>query len=563
MKNVYEKFAEAATVHENRPAVHWKEKKAWHTLNYATLLGHVDGLAASLRSLGVTVGSHLAILSENRPEWLVSDLAINKLGAVSVPIHYILNQRLIEFILKDSGSEYLIASNDMFGKHKGFLRHLGLKKIVVIGEGDTGTGDDGSLVFFKDLLTGAGESGAEKASGTGYHKDDLASIIYTSGTTAEPKGVILTNRMFLSNIEAIGKRLEIYETDVFLSFLPLSHIFERTVGSYVCVVNGASVAYTENIKTLPANLREVGPTALVSVPKVFEAFQEKVLMGIRHKNPIIGRLFFRALQKNKYAPSRLLAEWLIFRKVRASLGGRLRLAVSGGAGIHPEILGFFRNIGVNIIEGYGLTETSPVISTNSPTRNKVGTVGQPLEGVMVKIGHDREILVKGESVTPGYWKNSEATGEAFDEDGWFKTGDLGSLDSENFLSIVGRKKEIIVTSNGKNVAPAPIEWLLNASPFVSQSLVVGNDRKYLTALIVPDMDAVRSELGDKDADLHDLMKKEIRKVNAQLLVPERIIRFHIIETPFTVDNEELTPTLKLRRSFIQEKYTEAIEGMYK
>jgi len=503
-------------------------------------------VANNLTGLGVAQSDHVAIICENRPEWLLCDLALNKIGAVSVPIHITANQRMVEFILRDSQSAYICISENLYKKFSPFLTSLHNVTIIMIP--------------FQNLLKKT-EALPPVYQSTGLD-NDLASIIYTSGTTGEPKGVMLTNRNFLANIDSIHAMIDIFPDDTFLSFLPLSHIFERTAGSYLPILSGASIAYAESIKALANNMREVQPTILISVPKIFEVFQEKIIGGIEKKHPLVRQLFYRYLPHQKNSLMRWVFDRLIYKKIRHVFGGKLRLAVSGGASIHERILHFYNNIGICLIEGYGMTETSPVISVNLPGTTKIGTVGRPIDGVTVNIAPDNEICVKGENVTPGYWNNDEATRALFDEDGWMRTGDLGRMDSDNFLTIIGRKKELIVTTSGKNITPTAIENILNMSPFIYQSFVAGHGKDYLVALIVPDKEAIKNYFEKDDVDTYSVIKKEIGKVNSELMIHEKIAKFYILQRPFTIEDDELTPTLKIRRDIIEEKYKKEIDSMY-
>ncbi len=555
---IYQKFKETARSHPKHPAVYWKESGRWRRYLYEEFLELVDNLAGGLSRLGITSGEKVAILSENRPEWLVGDLALNKLGAISIPIHTTANRQLIEHILRDSVSGFLIVSAELFQKNAVIINAVeGLKKIILISEDDHGVaGHLEKFVLFKNLIN------KEFSSHEYYLNDnDLASIIYTSGTTGEAKGVMLSNHNFLSNVEAAGRRIKILPTDKFLSFMPLSHVLERTAGSYTPILNGAAIAYAENIKKVVDNLKEVKPTIMISVPKILEKMYEQIINGIKGKNVLVKKFFFWSLKRKGKSLSGLAADKLIYRKIRRVLGGRLRFAVSGGASLDEKILRFFKHIGIKIMEGYGLTETSPVVSVNALDDYKIGTVGRPLDGVEVKIAFDKEILVKGDNVMLGYWHNQEATKEVMAEDGWFKTGDLGFLDLNNFLTIIGRKKEIIVTSNGKNVAPEKIENIINLSPYIEQSLLVGHRKSFLAALIVPDKQAIENKFG-AGANLTEIINKEINKVNEHLMFYERIKKFHFLERPFTIENDELTPTLKVRRKIIEARYKKLIDQLY-
>lgn len=550
---IYQEFKNSVESYLDKIALASKLDNAWQKINYCDLLNQVEKLAAGLYGLGVKKETKVAIMSENRPEWLISDLAINKLGAVSVPIHAIANQDFLKFVLEHSESEFLIVSENLFKKHKHIIKEFNLKIILISKNKDL---KEGAIIFFDDLISSK-EAFIEPA--YEIKEGDLASIIYTSGTTGDPKGVMLTNKNFLANIRTTKKAIKITEDDIFLSFLPLSHVLERTLGSYLPMLSGASIYYAENIKKLADNLSEVKPTILISVPKIFERIYEKIWAGINSKNKYLKNFFFWSLQNKNSFWTKVLADKLIYKKIRASFGGRLKFAASGGASINPRILKFFSNIGITIIEGYGLTETSPIISFNRLGDIRISTVGQPLAGVEVKIADDKEILAKGENVMKAYFKNDKETKEAFTEDGWFRTGDLGFLDSDNFLTIIGRKKDIIVTTNGKNITPAKLEGVLNLSPYIDQAMAVGHKRDYLAALITLDQEYMKN---NPDDDFKKIIQKELDEMNKKFNPQERIRNFYLLDKPFTIEAGELTPTLKLRRGIIEAKYNKIIDSLF-
>ncbi len=554
MGKIYTKFKEVAEENRKRVAVRWKDRNHWKHYRYIKLLEIVDSFANALFDMDIKKGDRIAILSENRWEWLVSDLAINKVGAISVPIHMTSNQDTIEYILNDSGSETLIISKRMYYKHKGFIDAFeGLDELIMLDE------EEGDFSLFGDLIK---RNKKKKFENRGDM--EISSIIYTSGTTGEPKGVMLTEDNFISNIEAVLKRLKVCNTDMFLSFLPLSHVLERTAGSYTPIFSGAAISYVNDITKISDYFSEVRPTLMISVPKIFEKSYEKIFAGVKEKAVFFRKIFFRALKYKRGTWKWNLAYILIFKKLRRKVyGGRLRFAVSGGANINEKILKFFKKIGVDIVQGYGLTETSPIVCANSLERNKLGTVGQALDGVEIKISEDKEIKVKGPNVMKGYWNKENKTKEAIDENGWFATGDLGFLDEKDFLTIIGRKKEIIVTSNGKNVSPERIEGVINLNQFIEQSLVVGHRRDFLAALVVPDKKIIKEKFGSDDKDfIKEVIKKEFEKINPQLESHEQIKKIKILDKPFTIEAGELTPTLKVRRKIIESEYKDIIDKMY-
>jgi len=406
--------------------------------------------------------------------------------------------------------------------------------------------------------------------------DDIASIVYTSGTTALPKGVMLTHRNFLFDAEAAVTIIPVDENDTLLSFLPLSHVFERTVGYYAPLVcRGCCIAYAESIKTLKTNLKEVRPTILISTPRVFEKIYSGIWDKVKGGSEFKYRIFVWAIKQELGSFLYHVADFLVFHKIRAGFGGQLRLTVSGGATLNHKLGKFFARLGIMIIEGYGLTETAPVVTVNRQDNIKFGTVGQRLPGVDVKIAKDKEILVKGQNVMAGYYKNEKMTNEAIDEDGWFHTGDLGFLSSEEFLVIIGRKKEMISMSSGKIAWPEQLELILNNDHFISQSMVYGNDKSYLVALIVPDWQEVSRNLDQlgiisqepdqliKEPKLAEVFQQRLDKINKEFAEWEKIRKFVLISREFLAQKDEVTPTLKLRRKIVEEHYHKEIEKMYR
>jgi long-chain acyl-CoA synthetase len=549
MDTLYKEFKKTAEANLDRPAVFWKEDDRWRERSYGDFLTLVDSFAAGLESCGIAVGDRVAIYAENRPEWLVSDLAINKIGAVSVPIHATANREYLIHVIKDSGSSVLIASGALYEKNTSFFSDLAsARRIILIGS--DGRRDEKITTFESLLLRRADES----------RENDLASIVYTSGTTGEPKGVMLTNANFLANVRAARERINVTPDDKFMSFLPLSHVLERTAGSFIPILTGSAIAYAESVKKLVDDLKEARPTILISVPRIFEKMEVKIVAGIKAKGGLAQKIFHTSLKKDHGGVMVRLADLIMSRKIAAVFGGRLRFAVSGGASLDPRILRFFDNLGIRIIEGYGMTETSPVISVNPLGAARFGTVGIALKSVEVKISLEKEIMVKGANVMQGFWNLPEVTQEKFTSDGWLLTGDLGFLDKDGYLTLIGRKKEMIATTDGKKVNPEKLEAALEMSPYISQSLVIGHGREALAALIVPELENFEPEAMP---DVCNMISAEVDKFNAKAMPHERIKRFELLERPFTIEAEELTPTLKLRRHIIEKKYAELIEKIYR
>ncbi len=557
MSNIYEKIIEVAKENREKTAVQWKDGTKWKSMTYKKFVEKVEDFAGGLSEIGVGHKTKVAILSENRPEWLIADFAINKLLAISVPIHITSNRSLVEFILNNSNSGFLLVSKNLFEKHFDFLNNW-QGSIILFEQSEKA--DKEKVLTFNDMIDKQGV--ASNIEENQDYSKEIASIIYTSGTTGDPKGVMLSNENFLFNIESAKKVIEVKTDDVLLSFLPLSHVLERTAGSYVPILSGASIAYAESIQKLQDNMSEVKPSILICVPKIFERIYEKIFFQANSGSELKKKIFFWALKQKKEGIKRTLAKKLVYKKIKNAFGGKLRFAISGGASLNQRIIKFFDNVGVEIVEGYGLTETAPLVSANTLENKKIGSVGKPIPDIDVRIAKDKEIIVKGKNVMCGYWRNDEATREVLDENGWFKTGDMGFLDSDNFLTIIGRKKDIIVLSNGKNIAPEHIEGIINLSTYIEQALVVGHKKSCLTALIVPDYEKIKKEFG-KVEDLHSIIKKELDKINSKLHHYEIVKNFKILDKPFTMEKEELTPTLKVRRKIIEAKYEKIISNMYK
>ena len=574
-KSIPEIFFETAQKQKNKTALLYKKEGVYFPISYKELARKVRIFSAALQKLGAQKRDNIAILSENRPEWAISDLAIMSVGAITVPLHATFSARAIVTVLNHSRAKILVVSNiDFLNKvllGQKYLKHL--EKIVVIEKLTSVQRETLSTkVFsFKTLMNMHEADGFEEIF---LDPDEVCTIIYTSGTTGKPKGVLLTHRNFLSNIEAVNEIIPVKENDIFLSFLPLSHVLERTGGYYTPLVFGATIAYAENSKQLPQNLKEVRPTVLISVPRIFEKFHDAVWDKVNASKPISQKFFKWALRQKRTFRCKL-ADYLVFRKIRNQMGGRLRLAISGGASLNENVAKFFYKIGIKILEGYGLTETSPIISVNREEDLKFGTVGKILPGVKVKIADNKEILVKGPNVTQGYFNNRKETKSAFSRDGWFCTGDLGFLNRQGFLTIIGRAKEMLVTSGGKNVWPEPIENLLNNDKFISQSMVVGNGQKFISALVVPDWQEVKIYMRANNLPLEEheklakspkllkvFQKRIDEKINPNLSDYEKIRKFRLIPQEFSQEQDELTPTLKLRRHIIEKHYQKSIQSLY-
>ncbi len=558
----------------------------WRTISYAGLYERIRGVAAGLAGLGVGRGSRVGLMSRNRPEWPIADLAIQSLGAITVPIYPTLEANQVAHIVEDSEVHVVIVENrEMLQRvQKARESASGLHHVVAVEDG--AEGEEGVHSF-----RGVEEAGARnplpdwEEGWRSLGREDVATIIYTSGTTGLPKGAVLTHGNILANVEGVLAAMPLRSDDVFLSLLPLSHVFERTAGQYVALKLGASIYYAESIEKVPDNLREVRPTVVPSVPRLYEKMYDKVRLQVAEGPALRRRLFEAAIAdgKRRYALEksgrtigRVLAlrlklyDRLVFKKLRDVVGGRLRFFVAGGAKLNAEVGEFFYAAGIRIVEGYGLTETSPVVACNRIGRVRFGTVGEPLPNVEVRVSDDGEVQVRGPSVMRGYLNNDEANAEVFTDDVILRTGDIGEIDGEGYLKITDRAKNLIVLSTGKNVAPQPIETALVARPHISQGVLVGDGRKYVSALIAPDYEAVRKTLGIDAPDerlagderVRDLIRADIETATKDFAAYERPKRFALLPRELSEREGELTPTLKVKMRVVLEHYRDTIEGLY-
>ena len=557
-----------------------KAGKGWRSLTVKEFERATRECAARLARAGVGAGDRVALFAENRPEWHIVDFACHLLGAVSVPIYATLPAAQVRYIIADAAAKLLVVAGRERAR-AAIEAAAGLETRVIAL--DPGLGD--GLPVLDELPLPPKRQRHEPPPLSG---EDLASLIYTSGTTGDPKGVMLTHRNFMSQVNTIKPLYPITERDISMSFLPLSHVYERTV-DYVFLSYGVQINYVESIERVPMQLTEIRPTIMVSVPRLYERTYIKILSKIQQEGGAKRRLFEWGLRvgrqvreaawhgekaspfaRGQYA----VAKARIFSKVMEKLGGRLRFTISGGAPLAREVAEFFDIVGLPILQGYGLTETAPVIAACRLEFNRLGSVGLVVPGVEVRIATDGEILVRGPNVMKGYWRKPEATAETIDHDGWLHTGDVGYLDNDGCLFITDRKKDIIVTSGGKNIAPQPIEGRLGATPFIAQAVVVGDKYPYLTALVVPNFENLEVHFAEKGVkgldraalaehrDTEALIAEAVKKVNAELGMHERIRRFAVLRREFSLEEGEMTPTMKVRRRVVGERYRDLIEGMY-
>lgn len=575
----------------NKPdALSFKAGDAWHHISGAEVIERIRRIALGLSRMGVKAGDRIAVLSENRPEWSLTDIAILSLRAVNVPIYTTQAVEQIRYILEDSGAKMLFISGSKLWKHaqNAVLSVESIEKIVFF-DSDSKP-DDSSRSLYLDEVEKLGEKKDEIDNFdellAQVKADDLATIIYTSGTTGEPKGVMLTHENFVSNVVAISKGLPIKNTDRSLAVLPLSHIFERTV-FYVLCSNGVAIHYCAAFDQLASHLQEVKPTIMTAVPRLFEQVYHKIVKKGKAAGGWKTSLFDWALEIGQQysfakdthekvgaalAAKHALASKLVFSKWRDGVGGHLRFFVSGGAPLSKKLSYAFWAAGIPILQGYGMTEAC-VTSANRPEDHKVGSIGRPFEGVEMKIAEkDGEILIRSKSVMVGYYNKPEETAKAIDEEGYYHTGDVGYVDEDGHFYVTDRIKDLFKLSNGKYVAPLQVESLLKQSPLISQPVVVGSGRKQVGALIVPDWDALKEALADDgikvsgtreemcaDPQVIKRVQRDAVDLTREMNDYERVKRVYLLPREFSIDKGEMTPTLKIKRGVVDEKYSDAID----
>ena len=567
------------------------EVNVWRPVSHRAIKERVRHLSLGLRELGLERGDRVAILSENRPEWALADWACLTGGITDVPIYPTLPAEQIPHILNDSGATAIFVSSRLQAEKLASVRAQvpALKHVIVFDQAAASLGDQ-TLA----QLEAVGQAADTPDRAAAYEREaravlpaDVATIIYTSGTTGAPKGVMLTHDNFWSNVSATRDVIPMEGNEVALSFLPLSHIFER-MGDYWFFATGTAIAYVESFDLVPICMQEVRPTIAMSVPRLYEKMYARVLENALSGGALTKRVFFWARAvADRWADQKLagrepagllalqyaLAQKLVFSKLKARTGGRLRYFVSGGAPLANEINKFFYAAGLVILEGYGLTETSPVIGVNTPANFRIGSIGKPVNGVEVQVAPDGEILTRGPHVMKGYYNKPDATREAIDADGWFHTGDIGVIE-DDFIRITDRKKDIIVTANGKNIAPQPIENLIKTNKYISQAVMIGDRRKYPILLVVPNFDQlerwarIRNILWTDRAQLLQMptiqskIDKEVRGQLTGLAHFETPQKIALLEHDFSVETGEMTPTLKVKRRVVDQRYKARIDALY-
>ncbi|MEZ4457671.1 MAG: long-chain fatty acid--CoA ligase [Gemmatimonadales bacterium] len=574
----------------SRPvALRAKRDGVWRPISYQELSRRVEAVANGLRALGIENGDRVAILSENRPEWAIVDYACLTARAVDVPIYPTLTPKQIKYLLEDCGARVVFVSTAAQLAKVAELRGQlpGVKAVVTFDAGIAGPAE--MPLEALEEMGRATPNPDWKARALAAAPDDLATLIYTSGTTGEPKGVMLTHGNIASNVQAGMAVLPVTGADECLSLLPLSHIFERMTGHYAMFASGAIINYAQSLETVTSDLIEVRPTVVAAVPRLYEKIYARVLEAALQGNALTRSIFFWAKRVGDrwidarlaghpipatLAASRALADRLVFAKLRRRVGGRLRYFISGGAPLSPEIARFFAAAGLPILEGYGLTETSPVITVNTPTHHRIGTVGQAVPGVTVRIAEDGEIVVRGPNVMRGYFNKPDATAEAIDGEGWFHTGDIGEVDADGYLRITDRKKDLIATAGGKKIAPQPIEGLLRQNKFISNAVMLGDRRKFpimLLAPAFPELEAWARAAGLSWQSREELvglpavqshLEAEARKHLRDLARYEVPKKFLVVPRDFSIESGELTPKLSVKRKVVEAHYQEAIDALY-
>ncbi len=568
----------------------------YRQVSWNQMAQEVNEIASGLMSLGVARGDRVAIMAYNRPQWLVADVAIMATGAITVPVYHTSSRATAERILKKSGTRVaFVARSDMAE----MLLSCSSLLETIISLDPVGVDDAGLCSMDYNTLKLMGVEHLE-AKGSNDLKErmgscspgDVATIIYTSGTTGDPKGVMLTHANILSDAEAGLMAQPVGPDDIHLSFLPLSHVLERTIGQFLMIMAGTTIAYATSLLRVAENIPEVRPTVMIAVPRFFEKLHIKVLDAIREAPAIRQKVFRWGMEVGKQRNGMIMrgqkpgfvlenqyriADHLVFSKLKDKLGGRLRFFVSGGAPLAPEIIEFFMAAGIQIMEGYGLTEFSPVVSVNPLGALRPGTVGKPLQGVEVKVADDGELMVKGPMIMKGYYQDDEATEDVI-RDGWLYTGDLVEIE-DGYIRITGRKKDILVTSGGKNISPAVVENLIVEDDLIAQVMVYGDKKKYLTALIVPNYEraaAIAASIGMRDlpeseldpkklalnGQFQNIIMKRIAKHTVHLDSHEQVKKIFVLDRELTEENGELTPTMKIKRNIVSKKFAEQLDALY-
>lgn len=586
--NLAEMFFAQADALADKPFLFHKSGNAYESITWRETADRALRLAAGLRARGIKAGDRVALVSENRPEWLIADMAIMSIGAVTTPAYTTNTVADHKHVFGDSVAAAVLVSTARLARNvlPAAAETESVQFVASFDALDQQTAVDVEVLAASDVETDDGVDAIKEGVGS-ITRDDLSCIIYTSGTGGVPKGVMLHHGAILHNCAgALDALAELgIHNDRFLSFLPLSHSYEHMAGQFFPIAAGAELYYAESVETLVNNLGEVRPTIMTAVPRLYETMHQRIMRGVEKQGGLKAKLFYTALDlgqkryrnKGKLGPIDSIVDAIVDKlvrdKVRARFGGQLKALVSGGAPLNPDIGLFFTALGLRILQGYGQTESAPVISVNRPSSMRLESVGRPIINTEVKIADDGEILVQGELVMKGYWNNEQATRDAI-KDGWLHTGDIGVIDEDGHLRITDRKKDIIVNSGGDNIAPQRVEGILAVEPQIGQAMVYGDKRPHLVAVLVPDQTWLEdwAKAAGKPTDLASLrddsdLAKEIsqvlEKVNGSLSNIEKVRKFIFAEEAFSIENEEMTPTMKVRRHKVKARYGEALEGLYR
>jgi long-chain acyl-CoA synthetase len=583
-------LAQTAGALKDSPYIYFKSErgKPFTSITYGEFGTMVANLASSFATKGITRGDKIALVAESRPEWIATDFASIILGAITVPMFPTLTAKQVEYIIGHSGAKVAVVSNDLqLGKVVKAAKNCGALELILVMNSSYTPHPESPIPIqtFDEILSLQNEIDIE-AETTKAATNDVVTIIYTSGTTGEPKGVMLTHQNLVSNVEgALASLPPIGPHDTFLSFLPLSHGFERTASNFI-FYSGAAVAFAESIDSIAENMMEIKPTIMTGVPRLYERIHTRIMRSREKMTPTKQKIFDWALRVGSECAKRLegenpsvsallqrpLADLLVLKKIRERTGGRMRFFVSGGAALSAEVGRAFASFGLIIIEGYGMTEASPVISVTRTQKIKWGTVGMPIPNIEVQIAEDGEILTRGPHVMKGYYRDPEGTREAIDSDGWLHTGDIGAVDKDGVIKITDRKKYLFISAGGKNIAPGPIEALLSQSKYIEQIMLIGDKREFNTALIVPEYVMLKEHYPEFQNIANDklfinekvraIISTELDTLQKELASYERVRRFSLLAEPFTVENEMMTPKLSIKRKEVEKRYAELIESLY-
>ncbi len=588
--NLVEMFVTRAQQRGSLPFLWRKLGGDWQSLSWNETMRQVAGLAASLKHMGLERGDRVMLVSENRPEWCIADLAIMAAGCVTVPTYTTNTERDHQHILDNSQARAVIISNAKLAQNivPAVLRAPDVEFVIGIEPLRIGQSGQFAIRDWDDLIHGSDDDiGSLVETAAQLKRGDLACIIYTSGTGGAPRGVMQHHGMILHNVEGAAAAIEEdfgIGDEIFLSFLPLSHAYEHSGGQFLPIGLGAQIYYCEGLEKLASNIEEVGPTLMVVVPRLFELLRARMIKAVEKQGKFPGYLLDKALtigerdyggnKRLRDAPMRLLLSRTLKPKIKARLGGRLKAMISGGAPLNPDVGIFFEALGVTLLQGYGQTESGPVISCNRPAAGiKMDTVGPPLKNTEVRIAEDGEILVRGELVMHGYWRNKPETKRVI-QDGWLHTGDIGLIDEKGRIKITDRKKDLIVNDKGDNIAPQRVEGMLTLQPEILQAMVSGDKRPYIVGLIVPDPEwafdwakkqGMKPDMKQLQAnpEFKNAVRKAVDRLNKDVSVIERLRQFEFTDEPFTIENGEMTPSMKIRRHVIRDRYQTKINGMYK